>query len=182
MSHAGGGRSRDEGEEEASSFRDLLGEDARPLDRGPERVGPAGGQRRGPSPRREGSARAAFRWPDPDERLRAAAAGVNDATLAALARGEPAPEERIDLHGARRDAAAALLRRRIADTRARGLRCVIVIHGRGRHSATGEAVLREALPGWLSAGPAASHVLAFAPAPTSLGGDGATLVLLRRAE
>jgi DNA-nicking Smr family endonuclease len=41
-------------------------------------------------------------------------------------------------------------------------------------------VLREALPGWLTQGTATRHVLAFSPAPDRLGGNGATLVLLRR--
>jgi len=121
-----------------------------------------------------------FRWPDPDERRLAGASGVSDAQLFALRRGEPEPEERIDLHGVRREAAARLLRDRLESARSRALRCVIVIHGRGQHSGSGEAVLRDALPGWLSTGAAAKHVLAFAPAPDRLGGSGATLVLLRR--
>ena len=62
----------------------------------------------------------------------------------------------------------------------KGLACVLIIHGQGQHSATGEAVLREALPGWLTQGTATRHVLAFSPAPDRLGGNGATLVLLRR--
>jgi DNA-nicking Smr family endonuclease len=54
-----------------------------------------------------------------------------------------------------------------------------VIHGRGQHSAA-EPVLKRQLPDWLTAPPLAAHVLAFSPAPTRLGGAGATLVLLRR--
>jgi DNA-nicking Smr family endonuclease len=104
---------------------------------------------------------------------------VSDTQLLGLARGEPEPEERIDLHGARRDIAGRLVTKRIESARAQGLRCVLVIHGRGQHSAVGEAVLRDALPDWLSAGPTARHVLAFTPAPERLGGSGATLVLLR---
>lgn len=166
-------------DEEPPGFADLIGDDARPIDRGPERVGPRGrpavrarGKATEPGPR--------FRWPDPEERGSAAADGVSDAQLLALRRGDPEPEERIDLHGARRDTAAVLLAKRIEGARQQGLRCVSVIHGRGQHSPTGEAALKDAVPEWLSRGATARHVLAFAPAPDRLGGVGATLVLLRR--
>ena len=104
---------------------------------------------------------------------------MSDRTLAALARGEPEPEERIDLHGARKDAAGALLAKRIESARARGLRCVVIVHGRGRRSPDGVAVLRDAVPDWLTGGRCGQAVLAFTPAPDRLGGRGATLVLLR---
>lgn len=172
----GGDDPRDDG----TRFEDLMGEGTQRLGRGPERVAPAGRARPRPAARRGPGQGANFRWPDPADRLRAAAEGVSDATLTALARGEPAPEERIDLHGARRDAAGQLLARRLASARARGLRAVLVVHGRGQHSPGGEAVLRDALPGWLTRGATARDVLAFAPAPDRLGGRGATLVLLRR--
>jgi len=137
---------------------------------------PRPGERRGA----EESDRGGFRWPDPDEPRLGAASGLRDADLASLRRGEPEPEERIDLHGLRREAAGATLARLVESARARGLRCVVVVHGRGRHSEGGEAVLRDALPGWLSQPPCKRHVLAFAPAPPRLGGNGATLVLLKR--
>ena len=173
--------SGDDGQgDDGTRFEDLMGEGTRRLRRGPERIAPAGGARARRAEGREAGQGAGFRWPDPSDRLCAAAAGVSDATLLALARGEPAPEERIDLHGARRDAAGRLLARRIASARARGLRAVVVIHGRGQHSPDGEAVLRDALPGWLTRGATAREVLAFAPAPDRLGGRGATMVLLRR--
>ena len=167
-------------DEKEESFAALIGE-TKPIDRGPARVEPPRRTRRpgdvGATGRRSAEA---FRWPDPEVRHRAAAAGVSDAQLIALGRGEPEPEERIDLHGARRKTAGRLLASRIESARQRGLRCLIVIHGRGRGSATGEAVLRDALPDWLTTRPCAPHVLAFAPAPDRLGGEGATLVLLRR--
>ena len=123
---------------------------------------------------------AKFRWPDSQNRHRAAAAGVTDLQLLALGRGNPEPLERIDLHGTRRDAAGVTLAKRLASAAARGLDCVLVIHGRGQRSANGEAVLRDALPDWLTRGRCARDVLAFSPAPERLGGTGATLVLLRR--
>ena len=163
-------------------FADLV-RDAKPLDKGPRRT-------ERPGPRRPISTTSAanprgvgagpFRWPDLENRFSACAEGVSDAQLRALGRGDPEPEERIDLHGTRRDAAARLLAKRLESARSQSLSCVLVIHGQGQRSASGEAVLREALPGWLSAGRSAHHVLAFTPAPDRLGGLGATLVLLRR--
>jgi DNA-nicking Smr family endonuclease len=105
---------------------------------------------------------------------------VSDTDLFALGRGDPAPEERIDLHGARRDAARRLVAKRLDGARARGLRCVLIVHGHGKHSGSGEAILKKALPDWLTTRPCSESVLAFAPAPRNLGGGGATLVLLRR--
>jgi DNA-nicking Smr family endonuclease len=57
-----------------------------------------------------------------------------------------------------------------------------VIHGQGKRSETGEAVLREGLPDWLTGSRCSEYVLAFAPAVARLGGEGATLVLLRRSK
>ena len=165
-------------DDEGGGFADLFGDEAKPIDRGPARVETR------PKPeirskRRTGDGAPGFRWPDPADRSAAAAEGVNDQQLFALRRGEPEPEERIDLHGTRKEAAGALLAKRIESARAQGLRCVIVIHGRGQHSPLGEAALKDAVPGWLTKGQTGRGVLAFAPAPDRLGGDGATLVLLR---
>jgi len=162
------------------SFADLMGE-TKDISRGPARARNPSSKPRIPGTRSEKTTSGKFRFPDPSEARLGAADGVNDAQLFALRRGEVRPEERIDLHGLRRKAAARLITTRIESARARGLRCVAVIHGRGQGSETGEAVLRDSVPGWLSKLPCAPHVLAFAPAPGPLGGEGATLVLLRRA-
>ncbi|MEZ4332013.1 MAG: Smr/MutS family protein [Myxococcota bacterium] len=173
-------------------FADLVA-DARPLAprgtdaaraRRPARVAARPRDRRDPT--REGAIRAedappvAFRWPDPDEPRLAAGPGIPDALLQRLRRGEPEPEERIDLHGARVVAAKRLLAQRLASAQARGLRCVLLVHGRGRGSATNDAPLRDAVPDWLTRGGNARRVLALAPAPQRLGGEGATMVLLRK--
>ncbi|MEM9174475.1 MAG: Smr/MutS family protein [Myxococcota bacterium] len=166
------------GDGDGDDFADLFGGGTRRIDPGPKRVEP---RTRPPVRTRPASGQAGprFRWPDPDEPGCAAAEGVNDRQLLALRRGEPEPEERIDLHGARAETAGSLLARRIDQARGRGLRCVLVIHGRGKHSPLGEAVLKDGLPGWLTKGPTGHAVLAFAPAPDRLGGAGATVVLLR---
>ena len=163
---------------DGDDFADLFGDKARPIDRGPDRVAPRSKPAVRGIPQSDGAA-PKFRWPDPEERGCAAADGVSDQQLFALRRGDPEPEERIDLHRTRKDAAGPLLAKRIQSARAQGLRCVVVIHGRGQHSPLGEAVLKDALPGWLTKGATGHAVLAFAPAPDRMGGDGATLVLLR---
>jgi len=163
----------------SESFADLIGE-TKPLANGPARVDRVAMDAKPPRARNAKTPTITFRHPDPDEPRLGAAPGVNDIQLYALGRGEPEPREKIDLHGLRRDAAARLLVDRIQSARARDLRCVVVVHGRGQHAETGEAVLRDAVPGWLSKNPNANHVLAFAPAPNRFGGDGAVLVLLRR--
>ena len=123
----------------------------------------------------------AFRWPEPGNRHLAAAPGLNDQQLTRLRHGEPEPEERIDLHGTRLAEAKRILAKRIESACARELRCLLIVHGVGKRSPTNEAVLRDAVPDWLTRGAIARQVLAFAPAPRRLGGDGATLVLLRKA-
>ena len=62
-----------------------------------------------------------------------------------------------------------------------GLRCLIVIHGKGLRS-SGQPVLRAALPSWLADPQLGGSVLAFAPACHDDGGSGATYVLLRRSQ
>ena len=165
------------------SFADLVGDDTRKLDERRTRIIPSTTKPR-PAVRAsresEEKGKDGFRWPDPEDRHNAARTGVSDTQLLALRRGDPEPEERIDLHGTRRDAAGVLLTKRLESAVAQGLRCVIVIHGRGQRSPSGDAVLRDAIPDWLSKGKAAKRVQAFATAPERLGGAGATLVLLKR--
>ena len=61
--------------------------------------------------------------------------------------------------------------------RTRGERCVLVIHGKGHHSA-GSGVLRGEISAWLSQGRAREHVAAFATAHDEDGGEGAVYVAL----
>jgi DNA-nicking Smr family endonuclease len=105
---------------------------------------------------------------------------VSRKLLAKLRSGGFPKEREIDLHGLASRAARSALERELAEAQEQGIRCVLVIHGRGARSPEG-AVLREALPGWLQGPALADRVLAFASAPPDQGGQGATLVLLRRA-
>ncbi len=113
------------------------------------------------------------------ERVSGLARGIDRRHLARLRRGEIAPESEIDLHGlssaeARRDLAEAL-----RECVAEGVRCLLVIHGRGRGSEAGP-VLRDAVIEALTTPPLAALVLAFASAQSADGGAGATYALLRR--
>jgi DNA-nicking Smr family endonuclease len=113
------------------------------------------------------------------ERHEGWAPGIDRRLLVRLRRGETPVEAEVDLHGLDRRGGEAALRRALANARAEGVRCVLVVHGRGTHSQTG-AVLRDAVVAWLTAPPLASAVMAFASALPRDGGAGATYVLLRR--
>lgn len=101
--------------------------------------------------------------------------------LPASARGllRGAPHATLDLHGLRVAVAERRLAAFLAEESAAGARLVLVIVGKGRHSPGGAGVLRGAIAEWLSASPAAVHVLAFRTAPPALGGSGGVLVLLK---
>ena len=155
--------------------------DAKRIDAGPARIaGRASVRKRGPADRSVSDKPPAFRRPEPENLHLAAAPGISDQQLTRLRRGEPEPEERIDLHRTRLAEAKRILAKRIESAQARELRCLLIVHGIGTRSPTEEGLLRDAVPEWLTKGAIARHVLAFSPAPRRLGGDGATLVLLRK--
>lgn len=106
-------------------------------------------------------------------------ADVDTRTLDRLRRGQLRPEARLDLHGMTQDQAHRALVAFIPRARGNGLRCIIVITGKGSVTAGGGA-LRRAVPGWLNAPGLRPHVLAFAEAAPRDGGAGALYVLLRR--
>ena len=73
----------------------------------------------------------------------------------------------LDLHGHTVATARPLVEQFVRARRSQGDRAVVVVHGRGSHSASGSSVLRGELAAWLSQGPAAREVAAF----TSIGGE-----------
>jgi DNA-nicking Smr family endonuclease len=109
----------------------------------------------------------------PDEFLRN---GLSRMTLRKLRRGNWPVQDSLDLHGNNSDAARKLLQEFLHEAVQRGLRCVLVIHGKGMNSRGGEAVLRKLARHWLS-----QHhiVLGYCDAPPREGGSGAVLVLLK---
>ncbi len=107
-------------------------------------------------------------------------AGVPPEALRKLRRGLLPIDARLDLHGLRADEAQAALERFLEEKRARGERCVVVVHGKGGHSPGGVGILRGEISAWLSQGRASAHVSAFATALRDDGGEGAVYVLLVR--
>lgn len=104
---------------------------------------------------------------------------VDARTMDRLRRGQMRPEARLDLHGLTQDKAHAILSRFISDSQSAGLRCVMVITGKGRVS-EGGGVLRNRAPQWLNAPDLRPRILAFAAAQQRDGGAGALYILLRR--
>jgi DNA-nicking Smr family endonuclease len=101
--------------------------------------------------------------------------GVQDGVMRKLKRGEYRVEDVCDLHGLRVDEAKAHLREFLAHALARDLRCVRVIHGKGKGSGPRGPVLKSAVNMILrKTGP----VLAFTSARRVDGGTGAINVLL----
>ena len=119
---------------------------------------------------------------DPDDRLEGKVPGLDPRTFQRLKRGEFTVQEDLDLHGNDAPTARVLVERFLLDAHARGLRCVRIVHGRGRNSPGGEPVLKAKLPRWLARGPARTLVLAYSTAARRHGGSGATCVLLRKGQ
>jgi DNA-nicking Smr family endonuclease len=105
-------------------------------------------------------------------------AGVPHDVLRKLRRGLFPIDARIDLHGHRTEEARDALARFLGEKRARGERCVLVVHGKGEHSPGRFGILRGEMAAWLSQGLASVHVAAFSTAEPEDGGEGATYVLL----
>jgi DNA-nicking Smr family endonuclease len=97
-----------------------------------------------------------------------------------LRRGRFPIDGRLDMHGMSLLEARSELESFLRTTRARGERCVLVIHGKGSHSPGGSGILRGEIAAWLSQGPASEHIAAFATAQNDDGGEGAVYVMLRR--
>jgi DNA-nicking Smr family endonuclease len=115
-----------------------------------------------------------------DEYVEGAVPGLDPRVVRRMRKGEFKAQADLDLHGLVSETARKLVQRFIAESQARGLRCVRIVHGRGRNSPGGVPVLKSSLPRWLSRGHARRSVLAYTSAPPRDGGAGATYVLLRK--
>jgi DNA-nicking Smr family endonuclease len=107
--------------------------------------------------------------------------GVDTRAMKRLRNGQFPIEARIDLHGLTRARAEHVVERFLAAARSSQRRGLLIIHGRGLHSGAAGPTLRAVVRQALSQGEHAAAVLAAtSPAPTALGGAGATLVWMRK--
>jgi DNA-nicking Smr family endonuclease len=115
-----------------------------------------------------------------DEYVEGWVRGFSRKLMKQLKRGEFPIQDHIDLHGLTREEAQTTVRDFIVRSHRLGLRCVLIVHGRGLNSPESFPVLKEGLPLWLNRGPIRRIVLAFATARPYDGGTGAVYVLLRK--
>jgi DNA-nicking Smr family endonuclease len=180
---AGGSRRGSSSSGDPPSFADLADQidDLEPLDPGPgtppQATRPPPGDPAKPqaSP---GAGGAGLHFPNPDEPLLGWTPGVRRRTLNALKRGHLEFQGKIDLHGRDLSSARRKVLKALPRAQKAGLSCVLLVPGRGLHSADGVARLREALPGWLNSPELGGVVIACAPAQPRDGGRGAAYVLL----
>ena len=103
-------------------------------------------------------------------------AGVSPDIPRKLYRGEWTIEAHLDLHGLRVDEAREAVVGFLKESRARGYRCLRIVHGKGYGSEGGRSVLKEMVPRWLKQ---RSEVMAFVQTPPADGDSGALRVLIR---
>jgi DNA-nicking Smr family endonuclease len=106
--------------------------------------------------------------------------GFDPNVLRKLRAGDFTVQAQLDLHGLTRDEAKPKLESFVQRARIDGHRCVLVITGRGLHSADQIPVLKAGVQQWLARGKHSKQVLAFCTARPKDGGAGAVYVLLRR--
>jgi DNA-nicking Smr family endonuclease len=117
-----------------------------------------------------------------DEYMEGCVHGFSPKLMQRLKRGHFPVQDFLDLHGLTKQEAEVKMREFLHRSRQVGLRCVLVVHGRGRNSENNTPVLKEQMPVWLGKGAVRKIVLAFATARPYDGGSGALYVLLRRSK
>lgn len=115
-----------------------------------------------------------------DEYLEGYVSGLDELILNRLREGRLSPEAHLDLHGLNALQAFENLREFMRSAWFKGLRCVLIVPGRGRNSPDGLGILRRKLQLWLTQDPFKRVVLAFCTAQPHDGGPGSVYVLLRK--
>ena len=115
-----------------------------------------------------------------DEYIEGAVAGADSELLPKLRRGDFSIQAHFDLHGMTASEARQAVERFILASAMKGLRCVLIIHGRGLNSRDQMPILKQRMSSWLKRGRLRHLVLAFATARPCDGGAGAMYVLLRK--
>jgi DNA-nicking Smr family endonuclease len=103
--------------------------------------------------------------------------GIQHALMRKLRRGQFSSRAELDLHGLRSEEARRTVMEFLQAAHERNLRCVRIIHGKGRGSGARGPVLKQKLAAWLQQ---RRDVLAFCSARPADGGSGALYVLLSR--
>ena len=94
-----------------------------------------------------------------------------------IKKGNVQPEARIDLHGMSTAAAHSRFSGFFRANHLQGRRLLLVITGKGRD---GNGVIRRELRFWLEENDTARYIAGVMSAPIAFGGDGATLILIKR--
>lgn len=115
-----------------------------------------------------------------DEYLSGQAVGVGPELMERLAQGAFPIQDHLDLHGLSLSDAQGEVADFVDSAAARGLRHVLLVHGRGKGSPGGVPVLKQGLAAWLEHKRFARKVLAFCTARPIDGGAGAMYLLLRK--
>ena len=115
-----------------------------------------------------------------DEYIEGCVRGFDRKLMQKLKQGFFPVQDHVDLHGCTRQEAQLRVTEFLLKSYRLGLRCVLVVHGRGLNSEDHIPVLKERLPVWLNRGPVKKIVLAFSTARAYDGGTGAIYVLIRR--
>ncbi len=87
------------------------------------------------------------------------------------------PQDTIDLHGLTQEEARKALDIFVANAKRRGLRKILVVHGKGIHSQAGDGVLSALVRDFIEAD---SRLGQFGRADKTMGGSGATWVVVRQ--
>lgn len=124
--------------------------------------------------------RSDFDITDTDEYMEACVVGLDTRLVHKLRQGDFSRQASLDLHGMTTEEAQVEVEQFVLGAARAGLRCVLLIHGRGLNSPGQIPVLKDRLKSWLTRGKLARIVLAFATARLYDGGPGALYVLLRR--
>ncbi len=124
--------------------------------------------------------RSDFDITDTDEYVEGCVVGLDTGLVRKLRQGKFARQASLDLHGMKAAEAQPELEQFLNRATQSGIRCVLVIHGRGKNSPGQFPILKDRMKQWLTRGRLAKMVLAFSTARTHDGGPGAMYILLRR--
>jgi len=115
-----------------------------------------------------------------DEYMEGAVSGVGPKIMKRLKRGEFSVQDYIDLHGFTKKEAEGVVDEFIIKSYYKGMRCVLIVHGRGLGSRNHQPAIKRELPIWFRRGILKKIVLAFVTAKPCDGGAGALYVLLKK--